>query len=85
MTCPSTSPENFPAWPGNKPFHDKVIDFDLPGTTITAGSTIDMSVLRDLFDACVEAGKILDIDKEFSRPGGSRPAATGAAAGRQAG
>ena len=65
VTCPSTSPENFPACPGNKPFHDKVIDFDLPGTTICAGSTIDMCVLRDLFEACVEAGKILDIDKEF--------------------
>ena len=65
MTCPSTSPENFPARPGNKPFHDKVIDFDLPGTTICAGSTIDMCVLRDLFGACVESGKILDIDKEF--------------------
>ena len=65
VTCPSTSPENFPACPGNKPFHDKVINFDLPGTTICAGSTIDMCVLRDLFDACVEAGKILDVDKEF--------------------
>jgi len=65
VTCPSTSPENFPAWPGNKPFHDKVINFDLPGTTICAGSTIDLCVLRDLFDACVEAGKILDTDQEF--------------------
>ena len=65
VTCPSTSPENFPACPGNKPFHDKVINFDLPGTTICAGSTIDMCVLRDLFDACVEAGKILDVDKDF--------------------
>ncbi len=65
VTCPSTSPENFPARPGNKPFHDKVINFDLPGTTICAGSTIDMCVLRDLFGACVAAGKILDTDKEF--------------------
>jgi alpha-L-fucosidase 2 len=65
VTCPSTSPENFPACPGNKPFHDKVIDFDLPGTTICAGSTIDTCVLRDLFGACAEAGKILEVDKEF--------------------
>ena len=36
VTCPSTSPENFPARPGNKPFHDQVINFDLPGTTICA-------------------------------------------------
>ena len=65
VTCPSTSPENFPARPGNKPFHDRVINFNLPGTTISAGSTIDMSILRDLFDACVAAGKILDVDQEF--------------------
>jgi alpha-L-fucosidase 2 len=65
VTCPSTSPEMFPKRPGNGPFHDKVIDFDLPGTTICAGSTIDMCVLRELFDACVESGKILDQDKEF--------------------
>lgn len=65
VTCPSNSPENFPASPGNGPFHDKVIDFDLPGTTICAGSTIDMQILRDLFDACIEAGKILDADKDF--------------------
>lgn len=65
VTCPSTSPENFPACPGNKPFHDKVINFNLPGTTICAGSTIDMGILRDLFDAVVEAGRILDTDHEF--------------------
>ncbi len=65
VTCPSTSPENFPARPGNGPFHDKVIDFNLPGTTICAGSTIDMCILRDLFGACVESGRILGIDEEF--------------------
>ena len=65
VTCPSTSPENFPEWPGNHPYHDKVINFDLPGTSICAGSTIDMQILRDLFDACVEAGRILDVDKDF--------------------
>jgi alpha-L-fucosidase 2 len=65
VTCPSNSPENFPASPGNGSFRDKVINFDLPGTTICAGSTIDMQILRDLFDACIEAGKILDADEEF--------------------
>jgi alpha-L-fucosidase 2 len=60
VTCPSTSPENFPAWPGNKRYHDNFTGIDIPGTTICAGSTIDMQILRDLFDACVEGGKILN-------------------------
>jgi alpha-L-fucosidase 2 len=60
VTCPSTSPENFPAWPGNKPFQDNFAGGTRPGTTICAGSTIDMQILRDLFDACVEGGRILD-------------------------
>jgi len=59
VTCPSTSPENFPAYPGNPKFDDKY------GVTICAGSTIDMQILRDLFEACVEAGKILETDKDF--------------------
>ena len=65
VTCPSTSPENFPACPGNRPFHDNVINWNAPGTTICAGSTIDMSVLRDLFEACDEAAGILDVDADF--------------------
>ena len=59
VTCPSTSPENFPAYPGNPKFDDKY------GVTICAGSTIDMQILRDLFEACVEAGRILETDKDF--------------------
>jgi alpha-L-fucosidase 2 len=65
VTCPSTSPENFPAWPGNKKYHDKFTGIDLPGTTICAGSTIDMQILRDLFGGCAEAARILDIDQDF--------------------
>ncbi|MEN9975691.1 MAG: hypothetical protein RLZZ282_1697, partial [Verrucomicrobiota bacterium] len=37
VTCPSNSPENFPACPGNGPFHDPFINADMPGTTICAG------------------------------------------------
>jgi alpha-L-fucosidase 2 len=59
VTCPSTSPENFPVYPGNPTFDDRY------GVTICAGSTIDMQILRDLFDACAEAAKILETDKEF--------------------
>ena len=65
VPCPSTSPENFPACPGNGPFHDEVMDFDVPGTTICAGSTIELGIIKDLFDACVESGRILGMDKEF--------------------
>ena len=65
VTCPSTSPENFPACPGNKKYHDEFTGIDLPGTTICAGSTIDMQILRDLFDACAEAAKVLDTDPDF--------------------
>ena len=59
VTCPSTSPENFPVYPGNPKYDDKY------GVTICAGATIDMQILRDLFAACVEAGKILGADPEF--------------------
>jgi alpha-L-fucosidase 2 len=65
VTCPSTSPENFPAWHGNKRYHDDFTGIDLPGTTICAGSTIDMQILRDLFEACIEAAKILKTDEDF--------------------
>ncbi|MCF7732237.1 MAG: glycoside hydrolase N-terminal domain-containing protein [Akkermansiaceae bacterium] len=65
VTCPSNSPENFPAAPGNGPFHDDFIDMDMPGTTICAGSTIDLGILRDVFAACIESGKILGVDDEF--------------------
>ena len=67
VTCPSNSPENFPAAPGNGPFHDAFIAADMPGTTICAGSTIDLGIVRDLFTACVESGRILGVDEEFGR------------------
>ncbi len=59
VTCPSNSPENFPTYPGNPKYDDKY------GVTICAGATIDMEILRDLFAACGEAGKILGVDSEF--------------------
>jgi len=67
VTCPSTSPENFPAWFGNHTYHDSYTGINLPGTTICAGSTIDTQILRDLFDACVEAGKVLHTDEAFGQ------------------
>ncbi len=65
VTCPSNSPENFPAAPGNGPFVVEGMGYDVPGTTICAGSTIDMGIVRDLFTACIESGKILGVDADF--------------------
>ena len=67
VTNPSTSPENFPAYPGNGPYFDEVTGSILPGTTICAGSTIDMQILHDLFGQFVEAASVLEVDKDFAR------------------
>ena len=67
VTCPSTSPENFPAAPGNGPFRDDFINMEMPGTTICAGSTIDMGIVRDLFTACAESCRILGVDADFAK------------------
>jgi alpha-L-fucosidase 2 len=52
VTSPSLSPEN-----GN-PAAKK--------TNITAGPTVDMEILRDLFANCIRASEILGRDKEFA-------------------
>jgi len=49
VTNPSVSPENS---------HH-------PGANICAGPTMDMQILRDLFDACAEASETLGMDAEF--------------------
>ncbi len=67
VTNPSTSPENFPAWPGNDSFFDEVCAWMSPGTTICTGSTIDMQILNDLFLYVAETADILGIDQEFSQ------------------
>ncbi len=59
VTCPATSPESFPTWIGNHPYRDDYTGISMPGTTIAAGTTMDMGILRDLFEACVESGRIL--------------------------
>jgi len=61
VTCPSSSPENNPR--------------SAPKTTgvyggrasICAGPTMDMQILRYLFDACARASEILAIDRGFRR------------------
>lgn len=59
VTNPSTSPENFPDGGGNKPYFDEVTGSRLPGTTICAGSSIDMQILYDLFGYYLKASEIL--------------------------
>jgi alpha-L-fucosidase 2 len=51
VTCPSLSPEN--QNPAAK-------------TSITAGPTMDLEILRDLFSNCIRASEILGMDKEFA-------------------
>lgn len=67
VTNPSTSPENFPAYAGNGPYFDEVTGSILPGTTICAGSTIDMQILHDLFGDFLEATSVLGVDKNFAQ------------------
>lgn len=66
VTNPSTSPENFPGRPGNyERFEDEVPDYNTPGISICAGSTIDMQILNDLFGYTAKASEILRIDANF--------------------
>ena len=67
VTNPSTSPENFPGRPGNDPFFDEITAWMSPGTTICAGSTIDMEILNDLFGYVAQAADILGIDQEYKK------------------
>ena len=64
VTNPSTSPENFPAVPGQVPFFDEITMFKTT-TSICAGSTIDMQILNDLFGCAAQAADTLGVDGEF--------------------
>lgn len=65
VTNPSTSPENFPKREGNGKYYDEVTGLYIPGTSICAGSTIDMEILRALFQQYAKAAEILGVDKEL--------------------
>ncbi len=65
VTCPSMSPENFPKREGNERYLDEATGIYLPGTTICAGSTIDIQILRDLFGHYAEASELLSVDSGF--------------------
>jgi alpha-L-fucosidase 2 len=49
VTCPSISPENAHPY----------------GSSVCAGPTMDMSILRDLFSQTAQAAQILGVDEEF--------------------
>ena len=65
VTNPSTSPENFPDGGGNKPYFDEVTAGFREGTTICAGSSIDMQILYDLFGYFIEASTVLGKNSDF--------------------
>ncbi len=62
VTAPSNSPENFPAWPGNGSFFDEVSGGRLQARTMTAGPTMDMQLIRELFANFDEAATRLKLD-----------------------
>jgi alpha-L-fucosidase 2 len=53
-TCPSESTENDFMAPNGKP------------ATTSAGCTMDMTLIRELFGNCVTASNVLDVDSEFA-------------------
>jgi alpha-L-fucosidase 2 len=55
ITCPSTSPEN-----------DFLTD-DGHKVAVSAGSTMDITLIHDLFGHCIEASRILDTDSAFAK------------------
>jgi alpha-L-fucosidase 2 len=66
VTNPSNSPENPPEGPGYEYFYDEVTGMYY-FTTITAGATMDMQLLKDLFDYYRQATQILGKDEAYAR------------------
>ena len=62
VTAPSNSPENFPAWPGNGEFFDEVSGASLTARTMTAGPTMDMQIIREVFAIFDDAATRLHAD-----------------------
>jgi len=65
VTCPSNSPENWYKAEGNPRRWDPGLFERGEMTTICAGPTMDMEILRYLFDACAEASRVLERDAGF--------------------
>lgn len=67
VTCPSTSPENSPGRADNTPFFDDLAGWLSPGTTLCAGSTIDLQIVADVFHQAAAAAELLDRDSDFRK------------------
>jgi len=66
ITNPSTSPENTPNDNTAEVFFDVVTGYYSSGTTICAGSSMDMQILYDLFGYYIDATRILGKENDFS-------------------
>lgn len=65
VTNPSNSPENPPKGKGYEYFYDEVTGMYY-FTTIVAGASMDMQILRDLFGYYLSTAEILDVDRAFA-------------------
>lgn len=65
VTNPSNSPENPPKGAGYEYFYDEVTGMYY-FTTIAAGATMDMQILKDLFSYYTTAANLLQIDKDYA-------------------
>ncbi len=65
LTNPSNSPENPPEGPGYEYFYDEVTGMYY-FTTIAAGATMDMQILKDLFHYYMQASEELGRDQEYA-------------------
>ena len=63
VTCPSMSPEHGHGQETFDPGAEKPAK--KPNTSICAGPTMDMQIIRDLFTNCIAAAEILGVDPEF--------------------
>jgi alpha-L-fucosidase 2 len=66
VTNPSNSPENPPKGPGYEYFYDEVTGMYY-FTTITAGATMDIQILEDLFSYYTTAADLLKVDKAYAK------------------
>jgi len=62
VTAPSNSPENFPAWEGNGRFFDETTGLFLKARTMAVGPTMDMQIIREVFES------FLELSQELGRP-----------------
>ena len=65
VTAPSNSPENFPARPGNGRFFDEVTGSYLKARTMAIGPTMDMAIIRSVFENFRLAATQLGLDAEL--------------------